>query len=542
MQGSAPAGHDDDARARRAAFAVVGVATLVRLAFAAALPLYPDEAYYWEWSRRLATGYFDHPPAIAYAIALGTGLWSALGFAVTPLAVRFVAVVCGLAASLAVVGIARRVAGERAGLYAALVISTMPLAATGLVLATPDAPLMGATGAGMYAVVRAVESPFRSRASLAWWCAAGLALGVAFTSKYTAILLPVGVVVAIVASAELRARLREPGPYVACLVATLVFSPVLAWNAAHEWRSFTFQIEHGLGTHRGSPLAREGELIGGQAGLATPILFALMAAATWQAIRRRGAATFTLLGVVAAVMWGFFVFSAWRKPVEANWPAPAYVPAAALLAGTAAAHWGRRGRRWTRWGVGLALALSTVVYAHALFDVLPLVPRRDPIARAFGFDAMADAMRAARDARLAVREPRAGDVYDDGAASGPAPHGAASVVWLGADRYQDAAAAAFLLPGHPEVFSLNLGGRPNQYDFWPGFADRARPGDDLVLAVDDPEEGPHEAVQRLARHFDAVSRGERVELERDPAEPPISVRRIWTLEGWKGTWPAPRTR
>lgn len=509
----------EGARARQAAFGVVIVATVIRLAFAASLPLYPDEAYYWEWSRRLATGYFDHPPGISWAIAAGAGVWSALGLAVTPLAVRLVPVLCGLVASLAVVGIARRIASERAGLYAALVICTMPLAATGLVLATPDAPLMGATGAGMYAVVRAIQSPLRSRASLGWWCAAGVALGAAFTSKYTAILLPVGVVVAIVAIPGLRMRLREPGPYVACVIATLVFSPVLAWNAAHEWRSFTFQIEHGLGSHRGSPLAREGELLGGQAGLATPILFVLMAAAAWQAIRRGATSAYALLGVVAAVMWGFFVFSAWRKPVEANWPAPAYVPAAALLAATTATQWAERGRRWTRWGIGLALALSTVVYAHALFDVLPLVPRRDPIARAFGFDAMAAAMDGARAARQA------------------APPGTAPRVWLGVDRYQDAAEAAFNLADHPEVFSLNLGGRPNQYDFWPGFADRARVGDDLVLAVDDPAEGPHEAVQRLARHFDAVNRGDRVELKRDADEPPISVRRIWVLEGWKGTWP-----
>lgn len=515
-------GRLSDERARNAAFAVVAVATLIRLVLAAFLPLYPDEAYYWEWSRRLASGYFDHPPGIAYVIAIGTGLFSALGLTLSPFAVRVMAVLCGLIASLAVVGIARRIAGDRAALYAALIICAMPLAATGLVLATPDAPLMAATGAGMYAVIRAVQSPLRSRASLGWWSLAGLALGAAFTSKYTSILLPIGVVVAIIASAHLRSRLREPGPYVACVIATLVFAPVLAWNAAHEWRSFTFQIEHGLGSHRGSALAREGELLGGQAGLATPILFVLMAAATWQSIRRRVPGTFTLLGIVAAVMWGFFVVSAWRKPVEANWPAPAYVPAAALLAATAALRWGDRGRRWTRWGIGLALGLTAVVYAHTLFDVLPLLPRRDPIARAFGFDTMASGMDAARAARSAAA----------------AAAGTTGAVWLGVDRYQDASEAAFHLPDHPEVFSLNLGGRRNQYDFWPGFPDRAHPGDDLVLAVDDPEGEIHPAVQRLSPHFRNTVRGELVELKRASDEPPISVRRIWTLEGWNGGWPA----
>ena len=498
----------------RAALLVVAMATLVRLAFAAYLPLFPDEAYYWDWSRRLATGYFDHPPGIAYAIAIGAALYHAIGAEVTPFAVRLVPVFCGLAASLAVLGIARRTGGDRAALYAALVISAMPLAATGLVLATPDAPLMGATAVGLYAVVRAVHSPVRSRASLGWWIAAGLALGAAFTSKYTSILLPVGVVIAIAADHRLRPRFAEPGPYVACIVATLVFLPVLLWNADNDWRSFTYQIEHGLGEmHRNVPLKQEGELIGGQAGLATPILFVLMAAAVWQGLRRNRDATLRLLAIVAATMWGFFLFSAWRKPVEANWPAPAYIPAAPLLGATAVLFWAERSRRWTRWGIGLATALTAVVYAHALFDILPLAPRRDPIARAYGFDAMAAGMQRAAAADTARR------------------------VWFGTDRYQDASQAAFHLAGHPEVFSLNLAGRRNQYDLWPGFTDRARVGDDLVIAVDDWPDRPHAAVERLAPWFGSVERGEVVELKRKSDEPPVSTRRIWTLRDWRGGWP-----
>ena len=503
------------------AIAIIAVAAVVRLLLAVVLPLYPDEAYYWEWSRQLAPGYFDHPPAIAYAIALGTTLFGLLGGSPSPFAVRLVPVLCGIVASLAVVGIARRAGGERAAMYAAMVICAMPLAATGLVLATPDAPLMAATGVGIYAVVRAVQAPIRTRASLGWWMVAGLALGLAFTSKYTATLLPVGVVAAVLYAPPLRQRLREPGPYVACIVATLVFAPVLVWNAQHEWRSFTFQIEHGLGARRGSSLAREGELIGGQMGLASPILFVLMAGAVWAGMQRRAATIQTLLAVLAVAMWGFFVVSAWRKPVEANWPAPAYVPAAALLAVIAATQWGPRGRRWLRWGIGLAVALSTVVYAHAMFDVLPLVPRRDPIARAFGFDAMAAAMDSARRQRRAAAPERG--------------------VWLATDRYQDAAEAAFHLPDHPAVFSLNLSGRPNQYDFWPGFRDRAAAGDDLVLAVDDPEDGPHAAVTQLAPFFARAVRGDAVELRRDPRDPPVSRRRIWVLEEWTGRWPE-RTR
>jgi hypothetical protein len=38
----------------RAALLVTWLATLVRLLFAFRLPLFPDETYYWEWSRPAA--------------------------------------------------------------------------------------------------------------------------------------------------------------------------------------------------------------------------------------------------------------------------------------------------------------------------------------------------------------------------------------------------------------------------------------------------------------------------------------------------------
>ena len=65
---------DDDTRAWRSALLITLVAALVRFVFAERLPLFPDETYYWDWSRHLAAGYFDHPPAIAVLIRAGTSL------------------------------------------------------------------------------------------------------------------------------------------------------------------------------------------------------------------------------------------------------------------------------------------------------------------------------------------------------------------------------------------------------------------------------------------------------------------------------------
>src|SRR5271166_3393679 len=54
--------------------AVIAALTLIRLSLTAVVPLAPDEAYYWVWSRALAPGYLDHPPMVALWIRAGSAL------------------------------------------------------------------------------------------------------------------------------------------------------------------------------------------------------------------------------------------------------------------------------------------------------------------------------------------------------------------------------------------------------------------------------------------------------------------------------------
>ena len=508
MSPAAPAaeaeGAEADRRAWIAALAVTALAALVRLLFAARLPLFPDETYYWEWSRRLAGGYFDHPPMIALLIRAGTALGAS-----SPLAVRFFPVLAGAVASLATAAIAWRLAGGRAAVRAAVVLAFMPLVASGLVLATPDAPLLAASAVGLYCVVRAVQSPLRSGQSLRWWCGAGIALGLAFASKYTAILLPMTVTVAVLLRPSLRVRLREPGPYVACVLATLVFLPVLDWNAAHDWISFRFQIQHGLGTPKGSALKRELDLLGGQLGLVSPILFVLMAAAVWRTLRRPVDDARFALAVVAVGSWAFFVYSATRRSVEPNWPAPSYVPGVALLAAVSVTE---ARLRWLRRGVLVAAALVAVLYLHALVPLLPLPARRDPLARNSGWSEVAAHVEQAR-RRTGAR------------------------AFVGAERYQDVSELSYHVSGTPMAICTCLRGRRNQYELWPGFPQLASTGDGLVLALDERgADEVHEAAAALTPFFARTTRGALVPLLR--GRDTVSVRRIWTLEGYRGGWPA----
>ena len=496
----------DDAAAFRVATAIVVVATVIRLIFAALLPLFPDETYYWDWSRHLAAGYFDHPSGIAVLIAAGTSSMTLLGAGHSAFAVRLFPVIAGGVASGFAMLLAARIGGGRAARRAALLFALMPLAASGLVLATPDAPLLATVAGALYALVRAIESPPRSAAALRWWIVAGVWLGLAFSSKYTSILLPATVVAALLARRDLRARLTEPGPWIACVVATIVFLPVLHWNATHDWISFRFQIQHGLGTPKGSVLKRELDLVGGQLGLVSPILFALAAHAVWRAIRRPATDVQFLLAMVAVGSWIFFGYSAMRRSVEANWPAPAYVPALALLAAGARS---RLQERWLRGGMALAALMVVVIYLHSIAPVLPLPARRDPVARSAGWGGLATQVQQARNAL------------------GGRTH-------VGADRYQDVSELAYHLADQPAAFCTCFSGRHNQYELWPRFESVARPGDNLVLALEDTTLNAGSPT-RLRPHFDRVSAGVIVPLLR--GHDTVAVRRVWSLQGYRGGWP-----
>lgn len=497
----------------RDVFVWVALAALWRTLLAGLVPLLPDESYYWEWSRRLAGGYFDHPPGIALLIAAGTA-W--LG--PSPAGVRAGPAVAALLTHLVAAGSAwqlagRGAAGRLAARRAAQLFCLLPIATLGLVLATPDVLLFAAAMVALYGVERALASPLRSRVSLAWWLLAGLGLGTAFVAKYTAVLLPFGLVVACLLHPALRVRFTEPGPWVASVVALALFAPVVAWNASHDWVSFRFQLGHGFGPGpaRGTPISRELEMLGGQAGLATPILFVLLAFVVQGALRSGWRARQSLrptdvttrrfaLAVIALTPLLFFALSAWRRPVEANWPAMIY-PAALLLLATSThpmvnGHWWRR-------GLLLAGALLLLVTGQAWRPLLPLAPRKDPVARAHGWTTLADAVdRARQDAFL--RE-------------GGTP-------WVAADRYQEASELAFHLPDRPTVFALNLGGRTNQYDIWPQAAERMQLGDGMVVAFEANSKG--DSLAAVVGHWFAESRrGEEVVLARNGGE--ISRRRLW---------------
>jgi len=223
-------------RARALAIGVVAYAFALRFVYLGSVELLPEETYYWNYSRHLDIGYLDHPPMVAWLIRMGTAVFGQSQFGV-----RAGALCCGAITSLFAYRLTRNLFDEATALAALVLAQVLPYFFFSGLLMTPDAPLAAAWAASLYYLERALVAG----RSHAWW-RAGLALGIGAVSKYSiGLLVPVIVAFTLWDRKSRRWWLRWE-PYAAALLAFAVFSPVILWNAQHEWASFAFQTSRRL--------------------------------------------------------------------------------------------------------------------------------------------------------------------------------------------------------------------------------------------------------------------------------------------------------
>ncbi len=391
MMASARPGAALDPHARRL-LGIILALTALRALFAARVELSPDEAYYWTWSAHLATGYYDHPPLVAWLIRISTWL---LGD--TELGVRLPALILSGATSWLLFVVTRRLIGDPGrAFWVTLIASVCPLLSVGAVIHTPDAGLVFAWALAIWFALRAFE---RNR----WfdWLGLGAACGLALLAKASGLLLVAGLGLYSVSCKVGRERLRGTGPILGALVAAALAAPSLVWDLGHAGGSLSFQLGHATGGLTFRPLGGF-EFLAGQAGVISPILFVGLAGfclAGWRRAVRFGRTEAYLLWCLSGPVLALTLVLAWFHKVEANWPAVAYLGAVPGMA------WAIGGGIWylrrRRLAAGLAMAvalgLTLLIHLQALVPVLPLSTGRDPTARLRGWKVMAE--RAGADAR-----------------------------------------------------------------------------------------------------------------------------------------------
>jgi 4-amino-4-deoxy-L-arabinose transferase-like glycosyltransferase len=379
--------HQSTRRQWLAVVAVIAAMTAMRLVYAGVLELRTDEAYYWTWSKEGVLSYLDHPPMIAWFIRFGTAI-----FGDSNLGVRFAGILAMLVTQLLLADIVRRVTHDfRAIVFAVL----MPEAALyyGLLMAkvSPDTALIPFAVAMIWSLVRLKESN-----DARWWLAAGLFGGLALLSKFTAVML-LPAVLAFVLVPDWRKRwLENPYPWLAALIALIVFAPVLIWNAGHDWASFRFQLVRAVATHPLS-LRTVGEFIGLQLGLVgfvlLPVVLSGVALTAWRGYRNREPVAI-LLSTSVMVPFAYFFWKSLTLRVGDTWPMflwPAGFAAAAInIAMLPREGWPERMIKssvsWAKIAVVSGIAFVVGVFVYYAATPWNLIGRTDPVGGEAGYE------------------------------------------------------------------------------------------------------------------------------------------------------------
>jgi len=301
---------------------------LVALRFwaAAYTDLHPDEAYYWYWSRHLAASYYDHPPMVAYVIRLSTDL-----FGNSPLGVRFLSLLMIVPISAATYATGRLLFNRAVGARGMLWLNATILVGVGGLIATPDIPSVLFWSLTILAFAKAVRS-----GKGAWWLLVGFCAGLGVLSKLTDLFLAPGLLVYLLLARDHRRWLRTPWPWLGVAVAAFLLIPMIRWNLAHDWVTFSKQLgraEPNRFYPQGLPEYLAGQYLLLNPGVAT---FAAIGVVLW--LRRKldeTARGLDILVLSSLPLLGYFAVHALFASVQGNWPVPVY-PTLALIAAVAA--------------------------------------------------------------------------------------------------------------------------------------------------------------------------------------------------------------
>ncbi|WP_162944036.1 MULTISPECIES: glycosyltransferase family 39 protein [unclassified Rhizobium] len=351
---------------RRKLFAAVCIIIYLlslRLLFLGSANLLPEEAYYWNYSQHLDIGYLDHPPMVAWLIWLGTALFGDNEFGV-----RIGAYCCWLLTGYFSFNLARNLFDKATAVACALLVAVLPFYFSTGFLMMPDAPLTTAWAATLFFLERALLGEKRLA-----WLGAGLSFGIGLLSKYTILLLGPAALLLILIDPRSRRWLGRKEPYLGAALSILLFSPVVYWNATHQWMSFAFQGSRRVDEAFQFTLP---SLIISVAVLLTPTGFVATAAgltANLSAARSRpGTARALFILLFTLIPLSVFVLFSLFHENKPNWTGPLWLAvlpfvASALVGATGKDTWlGRRLRRAWIPTIGITTAVYAVLFHYVV--------------------------------------------------------------------------------------------------------------------------------------------------------------------------------
>ena len=211
--------------------ATVGFLVTLRFLYLGSSELIPDEAYYWSYAQHLDWSYLDHPPLLAWLIALSCGIFGDNEFAV-----RLPFFIAGLVTLWFGFRLTSLLFDRTTAFISCLLLASLPIFFSTGFFATTDSLQITFWMASLYFLARIF---LQNRQDA--WLPFGLVLGLGMLSKYTLVLLLPGILLLMLFKTSARHWFGNPRVYIAAVCSLVIFMPVLFWNYQTDWSSFSFQ-------------------------------------------------------------------------------------------------------------------------------------------------------------------------------------------------------------------------------------------------------------------------------------------------------------
>ncbi len=215
---------------------VIALAAALRFVGLGEQPLFHDEAYYWVWGDQLQLGhlewsFYDHPPAVAYEVAL-----SQLLFGDSLFGLRAVAASLGVATVVVTYLLGVELYDRTVGLVAAFLLGVDFVHVLLSRVAFNDSAAILLFALILLVLLRAL----RTHDPRSLW-AVGMLIGTGILVKYTlAVWIPIILLLALQLRQH-RAFLLGRHGRIALTLALLLCTPILVWNLQNDFASFSYQ-------------------------------------------------------------------------------------------------------------------------------------------------------------------------------------------------------------------------------------------------------------------------------------------------------------
>ena len=228
---------------------------------------------------------------------------------------------------------------------------------------TVDPPLVLCCTLAMIAGWRAVQPG----GTTSQWLLTGLAAGLGFLCKYSAVYLIICWALFFLLWTPARVQLKKPGPYLALLIFALCTLPVIVWNSQHGWITLHHVADNaGMQTEWHPTLQHFQEFFLQEMGLLNPVFFvgALWAMVAFWKHRQENPLGLYFFCLGGLVFLGHLVYSLHSR-ILPNWIAPAVLPMYCLMVIYWDARWREGVRAVKGWLIGgLILGLTIVALMH----------------------------------------------------------------------------------------------------------------------------------------------------------------------------------